>query len=116
MDTTHFRELLSEEKRTLEAQLATVGRKNPSNPADWEPVPSETGQEADPNDQADLMENYGENTAILNDLEIRFNEVGAALARIEAGTYGICTVGGEEIEKERLEADPAASTCKAHLA
>jgi RNA polymerase-binding transcription factor DksA len=116
MDTTHFRELLTQEKSTLEAELATVGRKNPSNPADWEPVPSETGQEADPNDQADLMENYGENTAILNDLEIRYNEVNAALARIENGTYGVCTVGGEEIEADRLEADPAASTCKAHLA
>jgi DnaK suppressor protein len=116
MDTTHFRELLEAEKTTLEAQLATVGRKNPSNPSDWEPTPSETGQESDPNDQADLIEHYGENNAILNDLEIRYNEVLAALARIDAGTYGICTVGGEEIEADRLAADPAASTCKAHLA
>ncbi len=35
--------------------------------------------------------------------------------RIEDGTYGVCTVSGEEIETERLEADPAAKTCKAHL-
>ncbi|MDB5195116.1 MAG: TraR/DksA family transcriptional regulator [Parcubacteria group bacterium] len=115
MDTTHFRDLLTQEKTTLEAQLATVGRKNPSNPADWEAVPSETGQEADPNDRATVLDTYGENTAILTDLEIRLGEVNAALVRIEAGTYGVCPIGGEEIEIERLTADPAANTCKAHL-
>lgn len=115
MDTEHFRELLEAEKKNLEAELATVGRKNPSNPADWEAVPSDTGHEPDPNDQADLIEGYEENTAILKDLEIRYNDVLAALVRMSEGTYGICEVGGEAIEIERLEADPAARTCKAHL-
>jgi RNA polymerase-binding transcription factor DksA len=115
MNTAPFHDRLESEKKTLETQLATVGRQNPSNPADWEAVPSETGQEADPNDQADLLENYEENTAILKDLEIRYNEVLAALTRIEQGTYGTCTVCGKEIEAARLEADPAASTCIAHL-
>ncbi len=96
-------------------QLGTVGRRNPSNPNDWEAVPSETGLEADPNDQADLMENYDENKAILNDLEIRYNDVLGALSRIEKGTYGVCEVCGEAIEEERLEAEPAAKTCKSHL-
>lgn len=115
MNTAHFHDLLETEKGTLEAELSTVGRQNPSNPADWEAVPSETGQEADPNDQASVIDSYGENNAILTDLEIRFNEVKAALARIEDGTYGICIVGGEAIEEDRLNADPAAKTCKAHL-
>lgn len=115
MNTTHFKERLETEKAELEAQLQTVGRPNPSNPNDWEPVPSEVGQEADPNDQADLIENYEENAAILKDLEIRYNDVKAALAKIDAGTYGICEVSGEPIEEDRLEADPAARTNKAHL-
>jgi len=115
MDTAHFRELLETEKRTLEAELATVGRKNPSNPADWEPVPGETGMEADPNDQATVLDSYQENTAILADLETRYNDVLAALARIDAGAYGTCEVSGEPIEDDRLTADPAARTCKAHL-
>lgn len=115
MNTDHFRTRLTDEKATLEAELATVGRKNPSNPADWEPVPDETGMEADPNDQADQMEEFGNNNAILVDLEARYNSVLAALARIEEGTYGICTVSGEEIEEDRLEADPSAPTCKAHM-
>ena len=116
MDTAHFRARLEEEQHTLEAELATVGRRNPANPADWEPIPNETGMEADPNDQADLITNYEENTAILKDLEIRYNAVLAALTRMNEGTYGTCTVGGEEIEEARLEADPAAATCVAHVA
>lgn len=115
MNIEHLKERLVTEKQTLEAELATVGRPNPSNPADWEPVPPEVGQEADPNDQADLMEGLGENTAILRDLENRYHDVLDALTRMEKGTYGTCTVGGEMIEDDRLEAEPAARTCKAHL-
>lgn len=115
MNTDHYRTRLTEEKARLEEQLATVGRKNPGNPADWEPVPEETGLESDPNDRADQMEEFGNNNAILTDLEARYNDVLAALARIEDGTYGTCEVSGETIEEDRLEADPAARTCKAHL-
>lgn len=115
MNIEQLKERLVAEKDALETQLATVGRRNPSNPADWEPVPPEVGQEADPNDQADLMEGLGEHTAILRDLENRYHDVLDALSRIEKGTYGICSVSGETIEDDRLEADPAARTCKAHL-
>jgi DnaK suppressor protein len=115
MNTEPYKLRLEEEKATLEAELATVGRRNPANPADWEARPSDTGQEADPNDQADLMESYSENNAILTDLEARYNSVTAALARIAEGTYGTCAVSGETIEEDRLNADPAATTCKAHL-
>lgn len=115
IDTQNFKALLESQKATLEAELATVGRRNPSNPNDWEAVPQATGQESDPNDAADLIEGFEENAAILNDLEIRYNDVLAALARIEAGTYGVCEVSGEEIEEDRLNADPAAKTCMAHL-
>lgn len=111
----HFRSRLEEEKAELERQLQTVGRRNPSNPGDWEAVQQDTGQEPDPTDQADLMEQYSENTAILNDLELRYNDVIAALKRIEDGTYGVCEVSGEPIEEDRLEADPAARTSKAHM-
>lgn len=114
-NTAHFKERLTEEKETLEKELATVGRRNPSNPADWEAVPQGTGQEADLTDAATLIEGYEDNTGILKELETRYNEVLAALVRIDAGSYGVCAVGGEPIEEERLEADPAAQTCKLHL-
>lgn len=114
IDSNVFKSTLEAEKAKLETELASVGRRNPSNPADWEAVPQATGQEADPNDAADLIEGYEDNTGILKELEIRYNQVLAALKRIEDGTYGTCTIGGEEIEAARLAADPAAATCVAH--
>lgn len=114
-DTAPYRAKLTEEKTRLETELQSVGRKNPSNPADWEAVPSETGQEADVLDVGEQLDGYAGNISIMNDLETRYNDVLAALARIDAGTYGICEVSGEEIEAERLAADPAARTCISHL-
>ncbi|MEA2701544.1 MAG: hypothetical protein QOE22_253 [Candidatus Parcubacteria bacterium] len=114
MDTTNYRARLEEEKARLEKGLGTIGRPNPSNPADWEAVPQETEQEADPNVRADQMEEYSENNAILTDLEIRYNEVKGALERIDDGSYGTCKACGKEIEAERLDADPSADTCVEH--
>ena len=115
METDAYRAKLEEEKGRLERDLESIGRRNPSNPADWEALPDETGQEADPNDAADLIEGYEANTAVLKELETRYNDVMAALERMRAGTYGTCESGGESIEPARLDADPAARTCKAHL-
>lgn len=114
-DIATYKTLLEEERARLETELQSVGRKNPSNPADWEAVPEETGQEPDILDAGELIDGFEVNTAILKDLETRYNHVGEALARIEASTYGTCAVGGEVIEEDRLKADPAAATCKAHM-
>jgi DnaK suppressor protein len=112
----HFEEKLNAELAELESELKSVGRKNPENPKDWEPIPEEMDTlTADETELADSMEAFEEHTAILKQLEIRYNEVKAALARIKTGTYGICKKGGEAIEHDRLEANPAAATCKKHL-
>ncbi|KAA0234384.1 MAG: hypothetical protein EDR02_08980 [Actinobacteria bacterium] len=37
------------------------------------------------------------------------DEIDAALARIDAGSYGICMVSGKPIPKERLKAIPWAT-------
>jgi RNA polymerase-binding transcription factor DksA len=114
-DTTPFKARLEAEKATLEAELATLGRRNPSNPNDWEVAAPETEQAADPNDRATQLGDLSDDAAILNDLELRYADVNSALARIEDGSYGTCETGGEAIEEARLNADPAARTCKVHL-
>lgn len=115
MRTEHFRKKLEEEKVRLEAEMGSVGRKNPAVPGDWEAVPSEIGTEADLADQADVVMNIENNSAILADLEARYDTILSALARIAEGTYGKCEVCGEKIEEARLEADPTATTCTKHL-
>jgi DnaK suppressor protein len=47
------------------------------------------------------------------DLLVTIEQIDAALARIEAGTYGRCTGCQREIPEERLELRPFAGTCVA---
>ena len=115
MDTTHYKEKLEAEKAQLEGELATVGRKNPQNPRDWEATPGDHSPEADPTDVADTSEAFQENQAILEDLEVRYNQVLRALGKIASGTYGTCEISGEPIEEGRLQANPAARTCTKHM-
>lgn len=116
IDFEHFRQKLEEEKTLLIEELKSVGRTNPDNPDDWETKPAETNvQPADPNDLADGFEAYAENAGILNELEIRFNNVKTALKKINDGTFGFCEISNEPIELDRLEANPAAKTCKKHM-
>jgi RNA polymerase-binding transcription factor DksA len=115
MKTKHFEQKLETEKTRLESQMDTVGRKNPSVPGDWEAIPTEVGSESDLADQAEVVMSRESNTAILADLEARYDAILAALKRIKEGAYGRCEVCGEEIQEARLEADPSATTCKKHL-
>ncbi len=116
IDINRFKELLQSELSLLENELSTVGRKNPDNPDDWEATESTNGTDgADELEIADSMEEFENNRGILNELEIRLNDVKVALEKIEDGKYGICEIGGEEIELDRLEANPAACTCKKHM-
>ncbi len=50
-------------------------------------------------------------------LQVRslIQEVDAALARLESGSYGLCEVCHEPIEADRLIADPLARFCLDHL-
>ena len=47
------------------------------------------------------------------DLQVTIGEIDAALARIEAGTYGTCVSCGSAIPEERLELRPFAGRCVA---
>ncbi len=116
IDTDTFKIRLEEELVLLEAELKTVAKVNPDNTADWEPKETDLQvSTADANELADKREQYKENDAILYDLEIRYNNVKLALKKIEEGSYGVCEISGEEIELDRLEANPAARTCKKHI-
>jgi RNA polymerase-binding transcription factor DksA len=115
MKTKRFEGKLLAEKEKLESALGNIGRRNPRVPNDWEPVPPLTGTESDLADQADVVMSRENNAAVLADLEARYDTVLAALSRIEKKTYGMCEVCGRPIEEARLDADPAATTCIAHL-
>jgi len=116
IDTKHFKEKLEAELKAVEEELTHVGHINPTNPADWEPTPTQMDiNQADANERSDAVEEYETNSGVLKELEIRFNNIKLALQKIEDGTYGICEISGEPIEADRLEANPAARTNKANM-
>lgn len=44
------------------------------------------------------------------------DQVEAAIARIEQGTYGKCESCGQDIDEAVLDVDPLARSCKCHRA
>ena len=115
-DTAKYKKILEEEKSLLETELSELGSRRPENPSDWV-VSKPSGEEfgADQNENADIVEDMQDNNAALNELEGRLNQVIKALTHIAEGTYGTCEVCNESVEKDRLEANPAATSCKKHM-
>ena len=116
MNIDHYKNKLEEELRLVERELNEVGRKNPDNPKDWEAEPADfSTDKADDSEGADRIEEYEGNTAIVKELETRYNDIKDALKKIENGTYGLCEVCHNPIEEDRLTANQAARTCKNHM-
>ncbi len=114
---SHFKEKLETERALVIKELTQIGVvKNKKNPDDWEATPQNIDTtRSDPNEVADRIESYEGNTALVQELDGRLAEIDAALEKIKNNSYGVCEIGGEKIEEDRLEANPAAKTCKKHM-
>jgi RNA polymerase-binding transcription factor DksA len=116
IDQEYFKKRLEEEKAKLEKELGQVGIQNPDKPSNWEAVPGEVDVSlADENTVADSIEAYDENKAIVNTLEARYRDIVSGLDKLKHGVFGVCQVCKKDIEADRLEANPAARTCKEHM-
>lgn len=115
MDKKKLKEKLEEERDELLDQLKDMGKLNPET-GDWEATPEEQDiPDTDPNDMADRFEDFESRSSMIAVLEPRLNNLLRALKQIGRDSYGICEVCKKEIELARLEANPAAMTCKKHL-
>ena len=114
-NTSHFKDLLLAQKKQLEDGLTGVGLQDPEHTGDWHAAPSDRSEIDMRDDVADRLEDFEEQEATEVNLEKQLSDINLALEKIAAGTYGVCEIGGEIIEAARLEANPAARTCKAHL-
>ena len=102
---------LEAERDSLEEELAEHGRKVNR---DWQGTSSSQGEEPDPNDSADNIEELSTNIPLVEELEKRHKEIRKAIEKMDAGSYGACDVCKKPIPFDRLEANPAASTCVEH--
>lgn len=113
MNLQNYKTKLEEEKGLLVAELADLGKVDET--GDWEATPDKDAINQDVQDEADMAErseDYEEKSMKLNSLESRLADINKALGKIDTSNYGICEKCGKEIEEDRLEANPAATTCK----
>jgi RNA polymerase-binding transcription factor DksA len=110
VDIERYRTTLLEERARVQRAIANLRDDHPGTPDDEAEEISGTsdnhlGETASVTLNREIDYTLGENSGHV------LNEIDAALKRIEAGTYGICTVCNKEIAPERLEAYPWASLC-----
>jgi len=109
-----LRASLEAERETLEEELASHGRVQ-NEAGDWEGTSEGfEGEEADPNDVADQIEEFSTNVSLVEELEDKHTDVMEALEKMDDGTYGLCEECDKHIEIARLHANPSARTCIEH--
>jgi len=115
-DLTYYKAKLEEQLITVTAELKSIGSYDEASD-NWEAIPDEEdlAVDADENTNADSVEAWNERRATLSNLERDYHNIKRALAKIAAGTYGVCEVSGEAIEEKRLQFKPDARTSMAHM-
>lgn len=99
-------DLLSRKAQIFE-QLQSIGHKDVDNNSDFSANFPEYGTKED--DNATEVADYAGNLSMEETLETTVEMIDKALAKIEAGTYGIDEKTGDWIESERLVVMPTAT-------
>jgi len=97
----YFRNILQEEKRLL---LEEAGKTVSEMTADTTNFP-------DPTDRATQESDRTFELRIRDRERKLINKIKEALARIDAGTFGVCEVCEEDISEARLKARPVTTLC-----
>lgn len=97
-----LRASLEQERDRLAQQLAELGEGSPDSSLEFDPNFADTSQ---------VTAERAEVEAVVNSIKDSLAEVEHALAKFDAGTYGLCENCGQQIAPARLEAMPAASLC-----
>jgi DnaK suppressor protein len=108
MEESAVRDLLSVERATTLARIDAMT-------AEFEEIVtatagSNTDDEHDPEGSTIAFER-AQVSALLLEAQAYLGELDCALARLDAGSYGICERCGVPIAPERLAARPATQTC-----
>ena len=99
-----LRRRLTDELATVESQLAAHGVAGDA---------VEIGLDEGFADSAHASTERSDLVGVVRQLKTHRDELLAALARIEAGAYGVCESCGQEIDADRLDALPEVRLCLA---
>lgn len=106
---TELKDQMLSEKARIEKTLQDSGEMDEDIENNFKSDYPEYGNDEESN--AIEVADYEDTIAVEHKLEKKLEEINAALARMENGSYGICEESGEEIPLERLRAFPTARTC-----
>jgi RNA polymerase-binding protein DksA len=109
VDTERFRTLLLEERQRVVDAIDNIHTENPGSLGDETDEP--TYQDNHLGDIATATFDREMASTLEDNSTHVLNEIDAALARVEEGTFGMCKACGNPIDPERLEALPWATLC-----
>jgi DnaK suppressor protein len=113
MDTETARSRLDEERERLTRTLADLEQQSDAQKESLQELSVYDQHAGDIGTETFEME---KDASIIESVRAGLDDIEAASARIEAGTYGQCQRCGEPIGDERLQAMPAARYCLEHQA
>lgn len=109
MDASAARARLEEMLGDLDRSIATLeGEKSPDE--------GRGGSLTSTADPGAALSDADREEAVIEAMARQRDQVRAALARVDAGTYGRCVDCGQDLPPERLEARPEAARCVADQA
>lgn len=115
LDKNKIKAKLEKERDELLEEMKGMGKFDMET-GEWETTPEELDfPESDDNDKADRFEDFEAKSSMMKTLEPRLQGILKALKSINRESFGKCEVCKKEIEMSRLEANPAARTCKKHM-
>ena len=110
VDTEHFRSVLLEERERVQKAIANLRDDHPGSlDEEVEEIAATSDNHLAETASATLGREI--DYTLGDNAEQVLSEIDAALQRIDDRTYGICFSCGNEIPRERLEANPWASLC-----
>jgi RNA polymerase-binding transcription factor DksA len=115
VDKKKIKEKLEKERDMLVSQMKDMGKLDPET-GEWEATPDEIEvPETDQNNMADRFEDFESRSSMLSALGPRLVNIIKAIKGINRESFGKCEICKKDIELARLNANPAARTCKKHL-
>ncbi|MED4652179.1 MULTISPECIES: yteA family sporulation protein [Bacillus] len=108
----HFKSIL--EKQLHEIEQTLQSHEGEDRASERESVGELSAYDNHPGDMATELYEREKDFGLIEFWHKQLQDTKHALQKIEAGTYGVCEVSGEEIPLERLEAMPTATTCIEH--
>jgi RNA polymerase-binding protein DksA len=110
IDTERFRTILQEERERVQAAIQNLHDDHPGS-LDDETEEISTGADNHIADTATATLDREIDYTLGENSEHVLGEIEAALARVDDGTYGMCTHCGSPIAEARLEAQPWSTLC-----